>query len=86
MAMPATGSAMGTPASMRARLDPHTEAIDVLPLELSTSDTTRTAYGNSSAVGTTGSTAFSARYPWPISRLLGPRMNPTSPVEKGGKL
>ena len=43
MATPATGAEMGTPASMRDRLDPQTEAIEVDPLEESTSDTRRKA-------------------------------------------
>ena len=37
-------------------------------------------------LGTTGTSAFSARAPCPISRRLGPRMKPVSPVEYGGKL
>ena len=41
MAMPATGAFMGTPASIRAMLVPQTLPMEVLPLELSTSDTTR---------------------------------------------
>ncbi len=86
MAMPATGSRIGTPASINDKLDAHTEAIDVEPFEAKTSDTSRRAYGNSSSFGTTGSTAFSASAPCPISRRLGPRMKPASPVENGGKL
>ena len=43
MAMPATGSLIGTPASMRARVEPQTLAIDVEPLDESTSLTTRRA-------------------------------------------
>ena len=39
--MPATGAFMGTPASIRAMLVPHTLPMEVLPLELSTSETTR---------------------------------------------
>ncbi len=86
IAMPATGSEIGTPASISDRLDAHTDAIDVDPLDDRTSETRRNAYGNSSLVGTTGNTAFSASAPWPISRRFGPRMNPASPVENGGKL
>ena len=37
-------------------------------------------------LGTIGWIAFSASAPWPISRRLGPRMKPASPVENGGKL
>ena len=39
--MPATGLVIGTPASISDSVLPHTEAIDVEPLEDSTSDTTR---------------------------------------------
>ena len=84
--MPATGSLIGTPASMRASVEPQTLAIDVEPLEERTSLTTLRAYGKSISEGTTGSSARSASAPWPISRRFGPRMKPVSPVEKGGKL
>ena len=39
--MPATGALSGTPAAMSERLDPQTEAMEVEPLEASTSETTR---------------------------------------------
>ena len=39
--MPATGALMGTPASIRARVEPQMDAWEVEPLELSTSDTQR---------------------------------------------
>ena len=39
--MPATGALMGTPASMSASVEPHTEPCEVEPLELSTSLTSR---------------------------------------------
>ena len=39
--MPATGALIGTPASISARVEPHTDAIEVEPLEESTSETTR---------------------------------------------
>jgi hypothetical protein len=42
MAMPATGASSGTPASMSARVLPHTEAIDVDPLLERISVTMRT--------------------------------------------
>ena len=71
---------------MRESEEPQTEAIDEDPFEDSTSDTRRSVYWKSSPWGSTGLTAFSARAPWPISRRRGPRMNPASPVEKGGKL
>ena len=41
MAMPATGALTGTPASIRDRVDEHTDAIDVEPLDARTSDTRR---------------------------------------------
>lgn len=41
MAMPATGARRGTPAAINDRVDPHTDAMDVDPLEASTSDTRR---------------------------------------------
>ena len=39
--MPATGALMGTPASIRASVEPQMEACEVEPLELRTSDTQR---------------------------------------------
>ena len=45
--MPATGFLMGTPASISASVEPQMDAWLVEPLELSTSDTPRMAYGNS---------------------------------------
>ena len=57
--MPATGALIGTPASMRESDEPHTEPIDVEPLDDSTSDTRRRAYGNSALEGTTGRSALS---------------------------
>ena len=84
--MPATGLRMGTPASINASVDPHTEAIDVEPLEDSASDTTRKVYENSSSEGSTGKSARSASAPWPISRRDEPRKKRASPVEYGGKL
>ena len=43
MATPATAAVIGTPASMSDRLDPHTEAMELDPLEESTSETSRKA-------------------------------------------
>ena len=86
MAMPATGALMGTPASIRDRVDAHTLAMDVEPFDSSTSLTRRSAYGKSFSSGITGTSARSASAPCPISRRFGPRMNPVSPVENGGKL
>ncbi len=39
--MPATGAWIGTPAAISESDDPHTDAIDVEPLEASTSETRR---------------------------------------------
>ena len=39
--MPATGALIGTPAAISDSVDPHTDAIDVEPLEDSTSETRR---------------------------------------------
>ena len=86
IAAPATGALIGTPASMRASVEPQVEAIDVEPFDDMHSETRRMTYGNSSCVGRTGMSARSARLPWPMSRRLGPRIGRFSPVEYGGKL
>ena len=41
--MPETAAFMGTPASISDKLEAHTDAIDVEPLDESTSDTSRSA-------------------------------------------
>ena len=41
IAIPATGAWMGTPASISAMLEPHTEAIELDPFDSVISDTTR---------------------------------------------
>ena len=84
--MPATGAFSGTPALSSDSVDAQTEPIDVEPLEPSASETCRIAYGNSSRLGSTGSSARSASAPWPISRRFGEPTRPVSPVEYGGKL
>ncbi len=71
---------------MSESVEAHALAIEVEPFDCRTSETRRSAYGNSSSPGTTDRSARSASAPWPISRRFGPRMNPASPVEKGGKL
>ena len=86
IAAPATGALIGTPASMRASVEPQVEAIDVEPFEVTHSLTRRMTYGNSSWLGRTGTSARSARWPWPMSRRLGPRIVLFSPVLYGGKL
>ena len=84
--MPDTGALSGTPASMRDKLDEHTDAIDVEPLDESTSLTKRIAYANSSWLGTTGNNARSASAPWPISRRFGEPTRPVSPFAHGAML
>src|SRR5688500_1239539 len=86
MATPATAEDIGTPASMSASEPPQTEAIDEEPLDSRMSETQRMVYGNSDSDGSMGCNARRARLPCPISRRAGPRMNFTSPTEKGGKL
>src|SRR3990172_6028491 len=86
IAAPATWPEIGTPASIGARDEPHVEAMDVDPLEVTHSETRRMTYGNSSLGGSTGRSARSARLPWPISRLPGPRIFLFSPVLQGGML
>ena len=61
--IPATGSLIGTPASISASVEPQMEPWDVEPLDDTTSDTKRSAYGNSSTGGITGSSARSASAP-----------------------
>ena len=51
IAAPATGALIGTPASMSASVEPQVEAIDVEPLDVTHSLTTRMTYGNSSCGG-----------------------------------
>ena len=86
IAAPATGALIGTPASIRARVEPQVEAIEVEPFDVTHSLTRRMTYGNSSWLGRTGTSARSARWPWPMSRRLGPRIGLFSPVLYGGKL
>lgn len=86
MAIPATGALTGTPASISASEEPHTEAIDEEPLDSVISETTRMVYGNSSRLGITANTPRLARRPWPISRRFGAPKRPHSPTEYGGKL
>ena len=85
MAMPPTGALMGTPASIRASVDPHTEAMEVEPLDSRTSDTSRMVYGKAVSSGIIGRSARSTSNPWPTSRRPGPRSGRTSPTENGGK-
>ena len=48
---------IGTPASISARVEPQTEAIDEEPFDSIVSETSRIVYGNSSAGGIIGSSA-----------------------------
>ncbi len=80
IATPATGALIGTPASIKARVEPQVAAWDVDPFDARTSETSRITYGNSSNSGRTASSAFSASIPWPISRrpaVLRGRASPT---------
>ncbi len=63
IAIPATGFLIGTPASMRDRQPPQTDAIEEEPLDSIISDTTLIVYGKSSFFGTTASSALCARCP-----------------------
>src|SRR5271155_6235832 len=86
IAIPATCALVGTPASINARLAPHTDAIDEERLDSVISETTRIEYANSSALGSTAINARLASRPWPISRRLGDPTRPVSPVAYGGML
>ena len=79
--IPATGLLIGTPASIKDNVLPQILACDVDPFEDNTSDTTLIAYGNSSLEGKTGTNAFSAKAPCPISLLPGPLDGLASPTE-----
>src|SRR3989338_10228290 len=82
IAIPAAGDFIGTPPSIKANVDPHTEAMDEEPLEERISETTRMVYGNLSLGGIIGSRDLSAKAPWPISRRPPPPIRPTSPALK----
>ena len=86
IAMPATGSLIGTPASIMASVPPHTVAIEEEPFDSKISDTIRKVYGKTSLVGMTGFNDRSAKAPCPTSRLPGERSGRASPTLKGGKL
>ena len=44
-------------------MEPHTEAMELEPLDSNTSDTKRNAYGKSASLGITGTKARSAKAP-----------------------
>src|ERR1051326_6378973 len=52
--MPETGALIGTPASIRASVEPQTEPIDDEPFDSSVSETSRIVYGTSSRGGVIG--------------------------------
>ncbi len=85
IAIPATGAFIGTPVSINARVDPHTDAIEVDPLDERTSDTRRVVYGNSFSSGRTAINARSANAPCPTSRR-DRYILPVSPTENLGKI
>src|SRR3989339_277011 len=86
IAIPETGFLIGTPASIKDKVEPQTEAIELDPLHDNISETRRIVYGKTSLSGITGTKALSAKAPCPISLLEAPRRGFASPVEKGGKL
>ena len=71
---------MGTPAFISESVLPQAEPIELQPFDSSTSETRRIVYGNSSMDGMTGTSARSARAPWPISRRPGLRIGRASPT------
>src|SRR5262245_48252067 len=83
---PATGWRIGTPASMRASVPPHTEAIEDDPFDSRISEINRIVYGNLVGDGRTAFNDRSASMPCPISRRPGPRIGFVSPTLNGGKL
>jgi hypothetical protein len=58
MAIPATGLLIGTPASIKARQPPHTEAIEEDPLLSVIKDSTRMEYGKSFSEGRMAASAL----------------------------
>ena len=63
IAIPATGSLIGTPASIRANEVPQTVAIDDEPLDSVISETTLSVYGKFSAFGKEELIALHANFP-----------------------
>ena len=70
MLMPATGRLIGTPASIRASVPPHTDAMLLDPFDSRISDTRRTVYGN---LFTGGMTAFPFNAIWALGRIGTPK-------------
>ena len=86
IATPATAALIGTPASISARLVPHTLAMELEPFDSRISETTRMTYGKVVMSGITAEMPRRARLPWPISRRFGEPIMPVSPTLNGGKL
>src|SRR5215211_1697281 len=86
IATPATARLIGTPASIKLRIPPQTDAIDDEPFDSVISETMRSVYGKSPSSGRTASIARRARLPCPVSRREVPPKRPASPTEYGGKL
>ena len=86
MAIPATGRARGTPASISDSDAPHTVAIEDEPFDSVISDTTLIVYGKSALSGINGRIERQASLPCPTSRLPVKPNLPASPTEYGGKL
>ena len=86
MEIPATGDFNGTPASISAKVAPHTVAIELEPFDSRISEVTRMVYGKSASAGIIGSIERSANAPCPISRRPGPPVRLVSPTLNGGKL
>ena len=71
---------------MRLIVEPQIEAIELEPLHVVISDTTRIIYGNFSSLGSTGISAFSASFPCHTSLRPTHLIIRTSHTEYGGKL
>jgi hypothetical protein len=67
-------------------VEPQTDAIELDPLQLVTSETVLIIYGKSSKLGKTGSKALSANLPCHTSLLPTHLIILTSHTEYGGKL
>ena len=63
MAIPATGSLIGTPASINARDEPHTVAIEEDPFDSVISETILKVYGKLSLEGSEDLIALHANFP-----------------------
>src|SRR5436190_23615658 len=81
IATPATGFLIGTPASIRLRMPPHTDAIDDEPFDSVISETIRIVYGKSASSGSADWIARLARLPCPTSRRDVEPKRPVSPTE-----